>query len=153
MKRLFFITIFLSSLCSCLIIAPQRAKNLFVESGYARSLKNGELLLGSLTVEKGFDSHQLEANASFMLGLMLEQRNQQLPLSADSLLVQALIKEEEFTRDFKTLNTVTVELSIYDPRRGEPVALALYSETTVQTIESYAYLHSLIRRTLHHLTR
>ena len=77
---------------------------------------------------------------------MLVQRNQDAASHGKSLSIQVLIKEEEFSREFWRFNTVTVELSIFDPPKRQPVALVLYSENTKETIDSYAYLHSLIRR-------
>ena len=139
------------SLCSCLAVQPRQARDLYIESGYAETVGEAELVLDSLTVEKGFDAESLEANAAYILRLMLARRNQEAGDPGKTLLLHALIKEEEFTREFRGLNTVTVELSLIDPPTGEAVALALFSENTKDTIQSYAYLHSVIRRTFHHL--
>ena len=153
MSRIPCIVVLFCSLCSCLVLQPRRARDIYIESGYIKTLKEAELVLESLTVQKGFDSQSLEANAAYILQLMLVQRNQDSTDPGKTLLVHALIKEEEFSRDFKSTNTVTVELSIFDPPGAEAVALALYSENTRDTIASYAYLHSVIRRALRHLLR
>ena len=153
MRRMSVIALSILTLCSCLVLQPRRARNLFVASGYAETIKNAELILDSLAVQKGFDSQALEANAAYILRLMLVRRNQDSADPGRTLLLRALVKEREFSREFQTLNTVTVELSIFDPPTGEAVALALYSENTRDTIESYAYLHAVIRRAFRHLTR
>ena len=153
MSRIPCIVVLFCSLCSCLVLQPRRARDIYIESGYVKTVKEAELVLESLTVQKGFDSQSLEANAAYILQLMLVQRNQDSPDPGKTLLVRALIKEEEFSREFKSTNTVTVELSLFEPSKTEPVALALYSENTRDTIASYAYLHSLIRRAFRHLIR
>ena len=154
MMRFSIIPACLLALCSCLVSAPPRANELYVDREYAGALRKAELVLDSLSVQKGFDSKILETNAAYILHLLLERRNQDLPPNGgESLSLHALIKEAEFPRDLQTLNTVTVELRIFDPPRTKAVALALYSETTKETIESYSYLHSVIRRALRQLDR
>lgn len=153
MRRIIIIAAAFLSLCSCLVLQPRQARDLFIESGYAETVENAELVLDSLTVQRGFDSQAIEANAAYILQLMLVQRNQDLVDPGNTLSMRALIKEEEFSREFQTLNTVTVELSIFDPPKTRAVVLALYSENTRDTIQSYAYLHSLIRRAFRHLIR
>ena len=151
MRRILCVAALFLSLCSCLVLQTRQTRDLYIESGYAERIEKAELILESLTVQRGFDSQALEANAAYILRLMLAQRNQDSEHSGKALLVRALIKEQEFSREFHTLNTVTVELSIFDPPNTEAVALALYSENNKETIASYAYLHSLIRRALRHL--
>jgi hypothetical protein len=152
-RKMSFIAASFLSLCSCLVLQPRQARDLYVESGYGQTIEKAELILDSLTVQKGFDSQTLEANAAYILHLLLVQRNQDSADPEKTLLIRALIKEEEFSREFQTLNTVTVELSIFDPPKAEAVALALFSENTKDTIESYAYLHSVIRRAFGNLLR
>jgi hypothetical protein len=152
-RRMSVIAASLLTLCSCLAFQPRQAQDLYIEPGYAETIKNAELILDSLTVRKGFDSQALEANAAYILQLMLARRNQDSADPGSTLFLRALIKEEEFSREFHTLNTVTVELSIFDPPESNAVALALYSENTKDTIESYAYLHSVIRRAFRQLVR
>lgn len=153
MRRIGIIAAAFLSICSCLVLQPRRARDLFIESGYTETVENAELVLDSLTVQRGFDSQAIEANAAYILQLMLVQRNQDLADPGNILSMRALIKEEEFSREFQTLNTVTVELSIFDPPKSRAVVLALYSENTMDTIQSYAYLHSLIRRAFRQLIR
>ena len=154
MMRLCVLAVFVLALCSCLVFAPQRAHELYVDREYRAAIGESRLTLDCLAVQKGFDSAGLEANAAYILHLMLARRNQNLSdTSAQALSLRALIKEEEFSRDYRPLNTVSVELSIFDPPRESAVALALYSETTKQTIASYGYLHSVIRRALRQLSR
>jgi hypothetical protein len=153
MRKIGALALFLSSLCSCLALQPQRARDLYVQADYTETVKNAALLLDCLAVNKGFDSGLLEENAAYVFHLMLKQRNQAAAARDRTLLLRAMIKEQEFSRDFQTLHTVTVELSIFDPPREEAVALLLYSENTRETIESYAYLHGVIRRALQHLSR
>lgn len=153
MSRVLCIVVSFCCLCSCLVLQPRRARDIYIESSYAKTVKEAELVLESLTVQKGFEPQSMEANAAYILQLMLVQRNQDSSDPRKTLLVRVLIKEEEFSREFKSTNTVTVELSLFDPPKTEAVALALYSENTRDTIASYAYLHSVIRRALRHLLR
>ena len=153
MKRMGFIALFFLSLCSCLVIQPRRAQDLYIESDYTERILRVELVLDSLTVRKGFDSRALEENAAYIVELLLMRRNQDSAAAGNTLLLRALIKEEAFSREFRDLNTVTIELSIFDPPKTGAVALAIYSENTKDTIESYAYLHSVIRRAFDHLLR
>jgi hypothetical protein len=153
MKRMSFIAVFFLSICSCLVFQSRRAQDLYIESGYAERIQRAELVLDSLAVRKGFDSQALEENAAYILQLLLAGRNQDSATAGQTLLLHALIKEEEFSRELRDLNTVTVELSIFDPPKTRAVVLALYSENTKDTIDSYAYLHSVIRRAFDHLLR
>jgi hypothetical protein len=153
MKRLCFLAVWLFCLCSCLVLQPRRARDLYIRADCADTIKHAELVLDSLAVQKGFDSRHLEANATYILRLMLIRRNQKVHRPEGRLLVRALIKEEEFSRDYRRHNTVTVELSVHAPSGGQTLALALYSENTTETIESYAYLYSVVRRALRPLTR
>jgi hypothetical protein len=131
---------------SCLMVPHRRTRDLYIETGYEETIKTAELVLEAVTVHKGFDSHTLETNAAYILNLMLVRRNQALAGRGKSLSIRALIKEEEFSREYRRFNTVTVELSIYDSPKTQPIALMLYSENTKETIDSYAYLHSVLRR-------
>ena len=151
MKRTRIIALFFLSLCSCLLIQPRRAQDLYIETGYAERIRTAEVVLDSLTVRKGFDSQNLEDNAIYITKLLLVRRNQDSATAGSPLLLRGSIKEEAFSREFRDLNTVTVELCIFDPPKTGAVALALYSETTKDTIESYAYLHAVIRRAFDHL--
>ena len=151
MRRMSFFAALFLSLCSCLAIQPRRAQDLYVESGYAERIQRGEVVLDALTVRKGFDSRAIEENAAYIMELLLMRWNQDSATAGNSLLLRTLIKEESFSREFRDLNTVTVELSLFDPPKTGAVALTLYSETTKDTIESYAYLHSVIRRAFDHL--
>jgi hypothetical protein len=153
LKRMSIITVFFLSLCSCLVFQSSRAQDLYIENGYAKRIRSEELVLDSLAVRKGFDSQALEENAAYILQLLLVRWNQGSVSDGDPLLLRALVKEEAFSREFRDLNTVTVELSIFDPPKTEAVALALYTENTKNTIDSYKYLHSVIRRAFDHLLR
>ena len=153
MKTKGFVVLWIWSLCACLVAHPHRAQDLYVETGYADRIQTAEVVLDSLTVRKGFDSMGLEENAAYIMELLLGRRNQDLATAGDTLLLRTLIKEEAFSREYRDLNTVTVELSLFDPPKPAAVALALYSETTKETIESYAYLHSVIQRAFDRLLR
>jgi len=138
---------------SCLLFETRRVQDLYVQSDYTDQIKHAELVLDSIAVQKGFDSPHLEASAEYILRLLLAANTQKLRQPGKPLRIRALIKEEEFSRDFQTRNTVTVELSVFDPQSSKPVVIALFSENTRETIDSYAYLHSIIRRAVRHLTR
>lgn len=153
MKRASCVAVFVLSLCSCLFLPSRSARDLYIESGYTERVHSAELVLDSLTVRKGFESRILEENAAYIVQLLLVRRNQDSATSGKTLLLRALIKEQAYSREFRDLNTVTVELSLFDPPKTEAVALALYSETTKDTIDSYAYMHSVIRRAFDHLLR
>jgi hypothetical protein len=139
--------------CSCLALQPQRARDLYVQAGYIEVVKNSAFILDRLSVTKGFDSRLLEENAAYVFHLVLGQRNQEVADRDKTLRLRAVIKEREFSRDFRTLHTVTVELSLFDPPREKAVALLLYSENTRETIESYTYLHGVIQRALRYMSR
>jgi hypothetical protein len=140
-------------LCSCTVFQTRRVRDLYVEPGYVESVQQARLVLDSLAVHKGFDARTLEANAAYILRLLIARRNQAAHSQAKTLLLRARIKEEEFSRRLRTLNTVTVELIIFERPNDNTVAMALYSESSPETIESYAYLHSVIRRAFEHLSR
>lgn len=153
MKRCCLLVGVVLFLSSCLLFETRRVQDLYVQSDYTEKIKHAELVLDSVAVQKGFDSPHLEANAEYILRLLLARYTQNLRQPGKPLQIRALIKEHEFSRDFQTSNTVTVELSVFDPRSRGPVAIALFSENTRETIESYAYLHLIIHRAIRHLTR
>ena len=158
MKRMSFLdlvvlVLVVLPLCSCLVLQPARTRDLCVEPGYTEKIRAAELVLDSLTVQKGFDSENLEKNAAYILQLMLLRRNHDASGSGGTLLLHVLVKEEELRREFRNLNTVTVELSVFDPPNTHAVALAFYSESTKATIASYAYMHSVMRRAFTYLLR
>jgi len=153
MKRCCLLVGVVLFLSSCLLFETRRVQDLYVQSDYTDQIKHAQLVLDSISVQKGFASPHLEANADYILRLLLAGNTQKLRQPGKPLRIRALIKEEEFSRDFQTRNTVTVELSVFDPRSSKPVAIALFSENTRETIDSYAYLHSIIRRAIRHLTR
>ena len=146
MKRCCLLAGIILFLSSCLLLETRRVQDLYVRSDYTELIKNAELVLDSITVQKGFDSQHLEANAGYIFRLFLARNSQELRQPGKLLRIRALIKEEEFSRNFQTRNTVTVELTVLEPISSEPVAIALYSENTREMIESYADLHSIIRR-------
>lgn len=153
MKRCCLLAGIILFLSSCLLLETRRVQDLYVRSDYTELIKHAELVLDSITVQKGFDSQHLEANAEYIFRLFLARNSQELRQPGKLLRIRALIKEEEFSRNFQTRNTVTVELSVLESISSEPVAIALFSENTRETIESYAYLHSIIHRALRCLTR
>jgi hypothetical protein len=152
-KRMSLIAALFWLLCSCMVFQSRRAQDLYIETGYTERIQRAELVLDTLTVRKGFDSQALEENAAYIVQLLLVRRNQDAADTGNALLLRTLIKEEAFSRELRDLNTVTVELSVFDPLKPQAVALALYSENTKDTIDSYAYLHSVIRRAFDHLLR
>ena len=153
MKRCCLLAGIILFFSSCLLLETRRVQDLYIRSDYTELIKQADLVLDSLAVQKGFDSRHLEANAGYIFRLLLARNSQELRQPGKLLRIRALIKEEEFSRNFQTRNTVTVELTVLEPISSEPVAIALYSENTRETIESYAYLHSIIHRALRRLTR
>jgi len=153
MKRCCLLAGIILFFSSCLLLETRRVQDLYIRSDYTELIKQADLVLDSIAVQKGFDSQHLEANAGYIFRLFLARNSQELRQPGKLLRIRALIKEEEFSRNFQTRNTVTVELTVLEPISSEPVAIALYSENTRETIESYAYLHSIIHRALRRLTR
>jgi hypothetical protein len=152
-KRILLVAVFLLPLCSCLVLQPRCTRDRYIEPGYAEMIEQAALNLDSVAVRRGIASGALEANATYILELMLRRHNAETSNPGHALSMRALIKEEEFSREFRSWNAVTVELSLFDPQGSKAVALALYSENTKETIDSYAYLHSVTRRALRLLIR
>ena len=75
--------------------------------------------------------------------------------AAGTLLLRVRIKEREFSSDLRTRRAATVEIEAYTepPAAGGPAAMALYSETTAQSLRSYAYLSGLLQLALRLLER
>ena len=153
MKHICLTAVCTAVLCSCLVLPARRARELYLASPYRQTIADYGLVLDSVTVEKGYDSRHLQENAANIFQLLLSRRNQARGDAEATLMLQAVIKERELNRDFKITNTVTIELRLLDPHSPDPAALLLFSENTDQSIESYAYLHSLIRRVLRQLPR
>jgi len=153
MKRICLTAVCAAVLYSCLALPPQRARDLYLSPAYRKTIGNYRLVLDSVTVEKGYDSRHLQENAAYIFHLLLVRRNLALADPEATLALRALIKERELNHDFKIINTVTVELTILNPPSTDPVALVLFTENTDHSVESYAYLHSLIRSALRQLPR
>jgi hypothetical protein len=130
---------------SCTLFPVRRARDVYVRSGSERLLSNAAFRLEEVTVERGLESETVRENARSIFALLFARLAQNAGPSAPRLSVRASIKEEPFVQSFRSLNAVTVELSILDGDGGDPLALVLYSENTESTVLSYAYLYSTIR--------
>ncbi|MBN1836705.1 MAG: hypothetical protein JW820_12695, partial [Spirochaetales bacterium] len=135
-------------LSSCLLFEPRGARELYVAPGREETLKQGAWTLGSITLEKLAGSTSLESEARGILRLILARDFQPEGGAGPVLRLDASVREREFLRDYRSLNAVSVELRLYESGSEEPLAMALYSENTRETIESHAYLYDLMRRAL-----
>jgi hypothetical protein len=131
---------------SCLVLGTGRVRDLYVSPGYQPHLRAAPCSLEAVTVDTALDAHRLEQNAAYILRLILARRSSQAAEGTKPLSVRVLIKEEQYLRAYRTLNSVAVELRFFAPESAEPVALLLYSENTEDSIRSYAYLYSLLSR-------
>ncbi len=151
MKKICLLAVLSLSMYSCLLLNQRRARDVYVEAGKQEELESAVLVLDSVTVERGLDSGDLETSARRIFEVILGREAQTAKQPQTELLLRAFIREEEFTEEFKTLNTVAVELCVFEKDGQTPVAVALYSESSSKTIESYPYLYTVLRRALRHL--
>ena len=146
-------------LASCLLPEARRARDLYVAPGGEELLDRASWGVGSVLVEQGVRSASLEAEARSILQVLLAQTGVRgtpegsREGGAEELLLDATIREREFLRDYRSFNAVSLELRLYQTDAERPLAIALYSENTRETIASSAYLYAVIRKALGVLRR
>jgi len=148
------------AVCSCLLFETRRARDLYVAPGYEQSFRTAGWIVGPVQVHKGVSTDSLEDEARSILQVLLLRDSASAsvgdtaaPGGSGQLTLAALIRQREFVREYRSLNAVSVELRLFDGDCETPIAIALYSENTPETIESHAYLYSLIRKALRVLGR
>jgi tetratricopeptide (TPR) repeat protein len=151
MRKMPFPAAIVILLTGCLLMETGRARELYVAPHLAGRIARATWVLDSVTVEQEFASRSVEADATYILRLLLSRRNERADLAGGTLLLRVRIKEREFAEDLRTRRTATVEIEAYPPPSSgetDPAAMALYSETTAQSVRSYAYLTGLLDRAL-----
>ena len=91
MKRCCLLVGVVLFLSSCLLFETRRVQELYVQSDYTEEIKHAELVLDSIAVQKGFDSQHLEANADYILRLLLARNTQKLRQPGKPLQIRALM--------------------------------------------------------------
>jgi hypothetical protein len=143
-------------LAGCLLLETGRARELYVAPELASRVARATWVLDSVAAEQELAFPSIEADATYILRLILARRNQEAVPAAGTLLLRVRIKERELAADLRPRRTSTVEIEAYPAppaSGGEPAAMVLYSETTAQSIRSYAYLTGLLERALRLLGR
>jgi len=137
-------------LSSCLLVGTRGARDLYVAPGREEAVRRGAWEVGAVRVDKMVGSGSLEEEARSILRLFLARDTGMRPgmEEIDALTLDAIIREREFLRDYRSLHAVSVELWLYERDPAVPVAVALYSENSRDTIESHAYLYRVLRRAL-----
>jgi hypothetical protein len=157
--------ILLFTLSSCVLLEPRGAREVYVAPGSETAIIEAEWRVATVRVEKTVGSASLQEEARSILEVTLAREQGRarrtpgrVPAPAPNvepdgpaipaLSLDAVIREREFMRDYRSLNAVSVELRLYESDPARPVAMALYSENTRDTIESHAYLYRLIRKAM-----
>lgn len=155
MKRMSALAAVALVLTSCLLLDTGRARERWVSAQYADRVARAVWVLDSVEVQQELASPRIEADAAYILRLLIARGNQRADAGAGTLSLRVRIKERALLSDLRTRRTATVEIETFAAGDG-PVAMALYSETTehgAQSVQSYAYLSGLLKRALHHMGR
>ncbi len=133
---------------SCVLFGGRTARDAFVAEARRGDIARAPLVLAETTVKMGAESERIRENAAYILMLILERKRSEEKNPSGELRVKVRLKEDSFVRDFRTLNTVSAEISLFEGDSPNPVALFVESEDTEETLSSYAYLHSLLEKTV-----
>jgi hypothetical protein len=132
-------------LASCVLVGGAKVEDIYFRSGKPDKNRYYHLELAELAVEKDLDAATLEKDAVYIFEL-LDARYAREREAAETLIAVVHLKEEPIFRDLETLNAVTLEIRLARDRTRETEVLYLFSEETVRSLSSYAYLYTLIER-------
>lgn len=155
MKRVSALAAVALVLTGCLVLDTGRARERWVCAEYADRVARAVWILDSVEVQQELASPRIEADASYVLRLLIARGNQRADAGAETLSLRVRIKERDLPSDLRTRRSATVEIEAF-ATGDHPVAIALYSETTTrgaQGVQSYAYLSGLLKRALRHMGR
>jgi len=133
---------------SCALFGGRTARDAYVAETRRDDLSRAPLVLAETTVKMGAESERVRENAVYILTLLFERRRSEEKNPSGELRVKVRLKEDSFVRDFRNLNTVSAEISLFDGDSPKPVALVVESADTEETLSSYAFLHSLLEKTV-----
>jgi hypothetical protein len=142
-------------LAGCLVLDTGRARERYVAPEYADRLARAVWILDSVEAQQELASPQIEADAAYILQLLIAQGNQRADAGAGTLALRVRIKERGLPSDLRARRTATVEIEAF-ASGDHPVAMALYSETTAhgaRGVQSYTYLSGLLKRALRQMGR
>ncbi|MCX7787263.1 MAG: hypothetical protein N2442_06165 [Spirochaetes bacterium] len=128
---------------SCTSSRGKIVQDRLLRKGYEETVKAGVVRIQKVSVSRSFDEEKIAENSRYILNLLFQKRNEHT-VASSTLSLEVALKEDSFIRDFRTWNTVTVELSIF--HHTTPVFTGLYSEESDSSLSSYSYLYDLLER-------
>ncbi|GAB4368533.1 MAG: hypothetical protein Kow009_05320 [Spirochaetales bacterium] len=115
----------------------------YLPPSLAESSQNKPIHIEKITVDRSLDAERIEGNARYILRLLFQKRNE-AKAGAPFLSLEVVLKEDSFIREYRTWNTITAEISLFD---GPTLAFqALYTEEAESTLSSYSYLYTFLER-------
>lgn len=139
--HLFLILVMLSS--SCTSSRGKIVYDQYLPPSLAESIQNKPIHIQKITVDRSLDAERIEGNARYILRLLFQKRNE-AKAGAPFLSLEVALKEDSFIREYRTWNTITAEISLFEG----PTLLfqGLYTEDTESTLTSYSFLYSFLER-------
>jgi len=131
---------------SCALFSGRTLQDSHIPPSYQEKIAQSFVFLNAVRVEKTGDAEQVQRNGDYICRLLLEKRNSRVISSEKSFTALVRLKEDSFLRDFRNLNTVAVEISLY--AEDHPVAFYLFSQETEYSLSSYSYLYRTLETAL-----
>lgn len=131
---------------SCSHFGGRTVKTAYIRDDYRETIRRTLFVLEDIIADTGPGSDRVRANGEHILRVLFERRREETKDPTGVLYARVRLKEESFIREYRTVNTVTAEIALYEKGSEDPAALSLYSEDGDETLSSYAHLHDLLRR-------
>jgi hypothetical protein len=144
MIRMFTLSAAVCLIVSCSHLGMRVVKTEYIREDYRGRIGRTLFVLEKLSADKGAESDRIRTNGEHILRVLFERRREAEKNPAGTLRARVRLKEESFIRDYRTVNTVTAEITLSETGTEHPAALSLYSEDTEETLSSYAYLYGLL---------
>lgn len=146
MRRVAGLSVLLSAFLSCSLIGGRAVRSEYIRSEYRQHIRNAVFVLDEIDADLGAESSRVRENGEYALRVIFQRRLEKVSVPGGRLTAKVRLKQDTFMRDYRYIQTVTAEISLYQENSGEPVAFSLYTEDTGETLSSYAYLYRLLEK-------
>lgn len=119
----------------------QRSAEMVSAGDAVLDLADGGVSPDLIEIETAFGKEKTERDAGYILDMILPLKN-----GKERYSLSCRIKEESFIKDFAMTNSVALELVFFLKKEGKEVMRVLIAEETQNSIVSYPYLCSLLKR-------
>jgi hypothetical protein len=119
----------------------------------AEKLRDAGLILETIGVRKELDAETVRENALYILSFLSAKYGPEKSIGSVPYKVQIQIKEKPILKDYSTLNSVSLEIILYQKDVHTPAAMFLLSDETHNTVSSYTYLFEILETAVKRIYR